>query len=199
LQAESSARGAILFSPAIPEKISAVHQLGFGAVIKVLLAFKTAFWREKDFEKIVGVNLQKLGFLFSEVLIPTWWTQFPSTAPLLSGWLAGPKAAQLKDESDEMIFQKAIDSLSAIFQMSGSELKEKLAASYIGNWMADPFTRGAYAYTTVESAEAIKILKRPVEETIYFAGEALHEGSAMGMVEAALESGMDMAKKILIA
>ena len=37
----------------------------------------------------------------------------------------------------------------------------------------------------------------PIEETLYFAGEAYFEGSANGTVEAALVNGQECAKKIL--
>jgi monoamine oxidase len=40
------------------------------------------------------------------------------------------------------------------------------------------------------------ILCDPVEDTIFFAGEALYDGSEMGTVEAALVSGKRVAKEI---
>jgi monoamine oxidase len=38
-----------------------------------------------------------------------------------------------------------------------------------------------------------------VKGTIYFAGEAIYEGRAMGTVEAALSSGQDAAQRLLNA
>jgi predicted NAD/FAD-dependent oxidoreductase len=49
----------------------------------------------------------------------------------------------------------------------------------------------------VETQAARKILKTPVEQTIYFAGEALFDGEQLGTVEAALVSGLEVAKGIL--
>jgi len=40
-------------------------------------------------------------------------------------------------------------------------------------------------------------LNEPVEKTIFFAGEYLYEGPAMGTVEAALTSGLRTADQII--
>ncbi len=80
--------------------------------------------------------------------------------------------------------------------MSILELKEKITGSQVINWVTDPFSRGAYSYGTVKGTDAIKFLSKPVESTIFFAGEAFYDGTLMGTVEAALDSGLKTAKKI---
>jgi monoamine oxidase len=65
------------------------------------------------------------------------------------------------------------------------------------NWVSDPYSYGAYAYTTVETVEARRVMLTPIADTLYFAGEAFYEGTAMGTVEAALVSGKQVAAKIL--
>jgi monoamine oxidase len=71
-----------------------------------------------------------------------------------------------------------------------------IAKWHIADWVSDPFARGAYAFATVGSRKHIEFLQVPIHNTIYFAGEALYIGDAMGTVEAALQSGRDAAKKI---
>ena len=44
---------------------------------------------------------------------------------------------------------------------------------------------------------ARKILNLPVQETIFFAGEALYDGEVPGTVEAALVSGREAAEKVI--
>ncbi|HET7179358.1 MAG TPA: FAD-dependent oxidoreductase, partial [Chryseosolibacter sp.] len=63
-------------------------------------------------------------------------------------------------------------------------------------WVADPFAGGAYAFATVETPNARALLTRPVQDTLYFAGEALYSGPAMGTVEAALVSGREVAARM---
>jgi monoamine oxidase len=118
---------------------------------------------------------------------------------LLTGWVAGPKADELKTADEETIIQKAIDSLASLFSLTEDELKANLQTSYVFNWAADPFTRGAYAYSTIGTKEARKTLMEPVEETLFFAGEALYDGTEMGTVEAALVSGQRVAKEVLVS
>ncbi len=56
---------------------------------------------------------------------------------------------------------------------------------------------GAYSFDKLETATARKILNLPIQETIFFAGEALYEGNAPGTVEAALVNGREAAEKVM--
>jgi len=141
--------------------------------------------------------LQDMAFLVSDENIPTWWTQHPKHSTLFTGWLGGARAEEKKDNTVEELLQQALQSLSNIFKIDIDELKANLIASNIINWTADPFTRGSYSYDTVASPVARKILMEGVDDTLFFAGEYLYDGPAMGTVEAALTSGQNVAKKIL--
>ncbi|HEY9362232.1 MAG TPA: FAD-dependent oxidoreductase, partial [Chitinophagaceae bacterium] len=57
--------------------------------------------------------------------------------------------------------------------------------------------RGAYSYTTLQTKEAINEMLKSEAETLFFAGEALQEGTVTGTVEAALISGQKAAEKVL--
>jgi len=197
LQADKNEKGAITFSPQIPEYHKAIQQMGFGSIIKILLEFDTPFWEDAATAKRVGTDLKNMGFILSSETIPTWWTQSPRHSAVLTGWLGGLPAARQKDTPAEEILKLCLQSLGNIFKMSGDELKDKLVAFDVANWTAEPFTRGSYAYDTVEAAGARKILTQPIENTIFFAGEYLYEGPSMGTVEAALTSGQQAATQII--
>lgn len=196
LQAEPGSYGAIRFSPALPHPFSAFQSLGFGSVIKILLQFKEPFWTNKQTQTRTGINLQNIGWLFSDAPVPTWWTQLPELSSLLTGWLAGPKAALLKDEPEENICNKALDSLAVLFKTDREELMSQLSYRRVVNWTSDPFTRGAYAYSTPDTSKLIKQLIEPFDGTLFFAGEALHDGPEMGTVEGALASGIRVANQV---
>ena len=178
------------FIPAIPKYHQAFRQMGFGGVIKILMEFTELFWKKQP-------QLQQMSFLFSEMEIPTFWTQHPQSYPLLVGWCAGPHAAAHKDLGNEMILQKTLGSLAQIFGYTPQWLENEMVAWQVHNWAADPFTGGAYTFLTVGSKEALEIVSRPLEDTLYFAGEAFVENMDVGTVEAALWSGRNVAKKIL--
>src|SRR5262249_27663931 len=61
------------------------------------------------------------------------------------------------------------------------------------DWDRDPFARGAYSYMLVGGKNAAQSLSRPVEHTLFFAGEATEFES--GTVEAALVSGQRAARQ----
>lgn len=188
LQAE-----AIDFAPAVPHIVRAARGFGFGGVIKFLFAFRRRFWEEKDsgFRHMPG-----LGFLFSDASVPTWWTQQPDETPVLTGWLAGPGACHTDHDTDAL-FNKALHSLAYLFDTTEAVISKEIAAWQIMNWFQDPYARGAYAYTTLDTSAARETLGTPLANTLFFAGEALYAGPAMGTVEAALASGQDTARKML--
>jgi monoamine oxidase len=185
----------IKFTPLLPDKIRAAKALGFGSVIKWILQFDEAFWSEKKYTG--NKDLVNMGFLFSEETIPTWWTQFPKKHAILTGWLGGPNAELLKDLNDEALLQKALQSLGNLFTISIADLKQKLKAWKVCNWSKDPFSYGAYSYTTLDHQKNVQTLKSPVENTLFFAGEGIYDGDDIGTVEAALSSGKDTAQKMI--
>lgn len=173
----------------------ALNQLGYGGVIKLSLEFKEPFW-EPD-EALDCRKLPGLGFVLSDAEIPTWWGQHPKQHWLLAGWLAGSKAQALAQLSDEALLEKGLESLAYIFKTTAAELRLLLAHWQVSNWVAHPLSRGAYAYSTVETPEALTLLMKGADATIYLAGEALYNGPAKGTVEAALASGQQVARAIL--
>ena len=185
----------VKFSPEIADVQNAINRLGFGNVIKVALNFKDQVWRAAT--NIGSVEKSDPGFIFSDAIIPTWWTQIPEKNGMITGWLAGPKATKLKNETDEKILSLALESLAVIFQIPRKTLQSKLLGSCIYNWSADEFSNGAYSYETIHSKNAKTIITTPIKDTLYFAGEAYYQGSESGTVEAALVSGEETAKKIL--
>ena len=198
LQAEPGSPGSIRFVPDLPEKRHAFAQLGFGAVIKVCLEFKTTFWQEPAFTPQHLNQAPDLAFLFSDThLFTAWWTQLPDQTPLLTAWLAGPPAEKYKDLPDHQLVAEALTALADIFNTSVPVLQEYLKASVVFNWAADPYARGAYAYATVAAGEVREIVTSPEANTLYFAGEGLYVGHAMGTVEAALASGLEAVQHIL--
>jgi monoamine oxidase len=181
-------RDLISFTPPLPNYAEASCNIGFGGVIKIIIEFSEAFW-END-------TLKNVGFLFTDATIPTWWTQLPEKTPVLTGWLGGPRVHLISLQEEDLKLT-AIRSLAHIFNCPADDIKQKVRRIVIGNWVSDPHTWGAYAYTTLHTEQALKTLQTPVDDTLFFAGEALYSGPEMGTVEAALASGKEIAEKII--
>ncbi|WP_276134928.1 flavin monoamine oxidase family protein [Polluticoccus soli] len=190
LQAEPNEEHAIRFLPSLERKWEAAKVIGAGIVMKFLLEFKTAFWKE-------NAETKDMGFILSDEIVPTWWTQTLEGSMLLTGWLAGPNAAKLKDDDEDMLLDDALNSLSNIFKIPHVTLREQLRTWYIANWQHQPFIKCAYSYATVGSKEAKEELNKPESSTIFFAGEATYIGQAAGTVEAALASAVNVVKEML--
>lgn len=196
LQAAPAEKGSVTISP-LPENVyDAIHALGSTGVIKHIFQFNEPFWN-KALVMDTGKPAEEVGFVFAETSVPTWWTQFPDNNGMFTGWLAGPAAVALKDAGEQELLEKALQSLSTIFHMDVSQLRQKLKGYQIINWTTDPFTRGAYVYERVDSKNAKRILNTPLENTIYFAGEGIYEGEQRGTVEAALLSGREVSSRIM--
>ncbi|HVD99848.1 MAG TPA: NAD(P)/FAD-dependent oxidoreductase [Cytophagaceae bacterium] len=171
-------KDAISFDPPLLQANKAFSWIGWGKVIKFIFKFR---------ENLGGKR--NTGFILSDEQIPTWWLQSPGDTTLLTGWFGGPKAETMLSVSEEELKEKALLSLANIFEKNIQTLKELLQAWEIVHWGKVENIEGGYSYDTTESAYAKKFLQTPVEETIYFAGEAIYTGPSGGTVEAALESG----------
>lgn len=183
----------IRFTPSLPKHEQAFEQMGFGSVIKFLVEFDATFWKDH-----IGRSLDNASFIFSDAEIPTWWTQLPNNAPVLTGWLGGP-VTQTIEHYQTSLFEKAIRSLQAIVGCSERDIRKSIRHWQIVDWSTDPFSHGAYSYATVQTAQALELITKPVDDTIYFVGEACYQGTAMGTVEAALISGKEVGEKFIFS
>ncbi len=191
MKADVSHPAFITFDPPLPEIQSAFENIGFGNIIKIIVTCNDLFWEKEKYQ------MQKMGFLFADAEIPTWWTQFPDTAPVLTGWLAGPRAHAVRYKSDTEIKSIAMDSLAHIFALTQDDLKKMIRDCKIINWSADIFSNGSYAYTTVNGNDSIAFLKNGIGSKLFFAGDAIYSGHSVGTVEAALTSAVEVTDRLL--
>ncbi len=191
LQATPLADGSVRFAPGLDAKRRALEGLASGPVVKVVLQFRSAFWEEWD-----GGRYQEAAFFHAPgAEFPTFWTCRPLRAPLLNAWVGGPKAARLCAKSLADIVATAMHSLESIF--SGRLRGLELEAAYVHNWTADPYARGAYSYVTVGGGEARRTLAAPLQDTLFFAGEATDCAGEAATVTGALRSGARAAREAI--
>jgi monoamine oxidase len=182
----------IALPTAARHRATAAADIGFGNVVKILFRFATTWWAD-----LGERDLSDLSFLLSDAAVPTWWTQYPDEYPVLTGWLAGPKANRVSSLGEAELIGMGLASLGEIFGLPADRIRGDLVAARAINWGDDPFARGAYTYATPRTREARSVLRRPNGGAIFFSGEALYTGSDMGTVEAALASGQETAQTIL--
>jgi monoamine oxidase len=177
--------GMVAFEPALPDKTEAIAGLEFGHVVKVTFSFHRPWWPERDF-----------GFIHAlRELLPTWWS-YPE-APMITGWAGGPKADALLGHSPAELEMLGLDILARIFSKTIAAIRAELVACHSYNWAQDPYARGAYSYIPVGGLYLPKQLGAPIEDTLFFAGEATARDAQMGTVFGAFESGLRAASEVM--
>jgi monoamine oxidase len=83
--------------------------------------------------------------------------------------------------------------------VSQSELEKILEDAHFHDWQSDPFSLGAYSYGKAGANEAQQVLTEPIQDMIYFAGEATDTTGNNGTVHGAIASGYRAAKQIVDA
>jgi monoamine oxidase len=200
--------GSIEFLPAPAGILGAARRLAMGEVVRTVLVFDRPFWterRERSIPRAVQRSLSDLSFLFApEEMPPTWWTPNPESAPMLTAWLGGPRAAALLQSiaasgNRDGWLRQCLATLSKVFQIPGGEMERLLSSWHMHDWTHDEFSRGAYSYVPAGALDAPAKLTIPVEDTLYFAGEHTDTTGHWGTVHAALGSGVRAAAQILSA
>ena len=183
--------GSIQFEPRPTEILRQADRLAMGAALRVVLVFGSKFWPDN------------LSFLFTPSEIPaTWWTPMPNGAPTLTGWAGGPKAESLARSGasaggNAALLTSCLSILAKVFNRPRSQLEGLLASWHTHDWLADPYACGAYSYVPAGALDAPERMTRPVEDTLYFAGEHTDVTGHWGTVHAALQSGTLAAERIL--
>jgi monoamine oxidase len=192
LQRPPNTPGAVRFAPELKPKRKPLELLGNGPVHKVLLRFHEPFWERLDEGKYREVAF----FHAPGATFPTFWTSVPMRSPMLVAWSAGPNAQRLTGRTREEIIAAALDSVQLLFGKK-IDVREQLEASFFHDWQRDPFSSGAYSYVLAGGGRARKELARPIEDTLFFAGEAADVDGESGTVSGALQSGVRAARDLI--
>jgi monoamine oxidase len=198
LQSAKKQLGAVQFRPALREKKQALSKLKMGEVVRVNLRFRERFWEGiRPSRKSLG----KMTFLFSHSeLFPTWWTAFPQKSPLISAWSPSWHSEELIGRPHSYIAWQALAKLASVLSTTKGHLQEMLKETYVLDWHSDPFARGAYSYVMAGGESAAEALGKPVQSTLFFAGEATatdgHNGTVHGAMTTAERAVREMLETI---
>jgi len=192
-------RNDVQFTPRLTSKEEAARKLAVGQVVKVILRFREFFWENLSLPTEDGGRGELKDFSFihaPDELPPTWWTQLPVRAPLLVGWAGGTRAEKLLAASADALRDQSLEALSHILAVPRNFIEDSLVEFYTHNWANDPFSLGAYSYIPVGGLDAQAELAKPVQNTIYFAGESTNTNGHHGTVHGAIASGLRAAEMV---
>jgi monoamine oxidase len=190
LQAPPGEPGMVDFTPGLTQKRTDLRGVEMGHVVKLVFAFADRIW-ERRFPN-------ELGFLIApNETFNGWWTGYPVYAPVLVAWAGGPAADALAGLSSMARVDRALESLAHLLGEARSFVDRQLVTWAGHDWAADPFARGAYSYVRSGGIEAQALLASPLEDTLFFAGEATELAGHQATVHGALFAGERAADEVL--
>jgi monoamine oxidase len=184
------ANGSIELHPVPKALPQATRQLAMGQVVKVVLRFENSPWpgSAPDF---TFVHSHSPAAPFT-----TFWFEASGEQHQITAWVGGPRAAPLSGRATEELAQLALEGLSSGLNVPLAAFRDSLRGAHHHDFTQDPAFAGAYAYVRAGGIEAASKLAEPVQNTLFFAGEAL-DIEYPGTVPGALGSGQHTARKLI--
>ena len=161
-----------------------------GHAVRVTLAFRSPFWEQAE----DGRYRDAAFFRCEEGAFSAFWTQMPLRSRTIVAWAGGPRATALNGTPVQERIDRARDEFGAIFGQRDLARRE-YEAGVTHDWSTDPLACGAYTYVATGAGAARAALGAPVDDTLFFAGEATSTDGQGGTVSGAFGTGMRAARE----
>jgi monoamine oxidase len=148
-----------LFFPLLPEKTEAAAGLPLGLADKLYLALDNA----EEFGRDSRV------FARTDTKDTASYTVRPQGRPQIEGYFGNGFADELERGGVAAFVDFAVGQLVDVF---GSDFRKRLSLLDMHLWRADPFARGSYSFARPGKVECRGTLAAPVDDRLFFAGEA---------------------------
>ena len=180
------AREDVTFAPVLPAKRDAADGLPLGLANKLFFAFDG---RMDDLDPdgdifLVGSTIRRETMSYQVR---------PFGRPTVQCFFGGEFATGMEREGFAAMAAFATDELAAL---RGNAIRTQLTPLAASSWRADEFARGSYSYARPGHADDRAILAAPVDNRIFFAGEATSP-NFFSTVHGAYETGLRAAKEAL--
>ncbi|WP_245930813.1 flavin monoamine oxidase family protein [Methylobacterium radiodurans] len=174
---------AIRFVPALPEKIAAAQGLPLGLANKVFLELVTPDELPKDAHLIGNVRATRTGAYHLR----------PFGRPVIEGYFGGHLARDLEAAGEAAAAAFALDELAGLL---GSDFRRRARLLICTQWGKVASIRGSYAYARPGATGQRAVLAAPVNDRLFFAGEATSP-DAFTTARGAYETGIRAAGEAL--
>jgi monoamine oxidase len=177
--------GGLRFHPALPEKIEAAAVLPLGLADKLYLGLDGAGEFPKDSHLYGALDSVRTASYHVR----------PFGRPLIEVYFAGRFARDLEAEGEAAFASFAIGQLASLL---GEGIRKRLHPIAATAWARDPYACGSYSHALPGHADARSVLAAPVDERLFFAGEAcmVHDFST---AHGAYRSGVAAAEAVIAA
>jgi monoamine oxidase len=171
----------LAFDPVLPAKLDAANGLPLGLADKLFFAFDGDGMAEHF---LVGSTTRRETMSYQVR---------PFGRPRVNCFFGGEFAAGMEREGIEAMAAFATDELA---QLLGGEVRRQLRPLVASFWRGDEFARGSYSYAKPGHADDRAVLATPVDNRIFFAGEACSP-HYFSTVHGAYETGIAAAEAAL--
>ena len=153
--------GHIRFTPGLPlESARALDGLKMGALTKIVLHFG-----KERFGFVPHQFLAEVGDPTRAMTFETW----PFDHDIIIANLGGDYARGIAKLGEQAAVEHAMDRL---IKITGSDVRKHFNSGRLAAWTEDPFSLGAYAVALPGRMRSREILAKPLNERLWFAGEA---------------------------
>jgi monoamine oxidase len=192
--------GGISFSPGLPgEMTSALSRMGMDPTLRLILDFKKNFWGENS------------DFILGGKTAPQYFNAGVSKSEFyrtMSITINGAKAAALSAKGPDLMIADILAELDALYAGQGSlYIRRNLDAAdpnfgkiiyILKDWSKDPFTKGGYSYPLANATATDRLaIGKPVNNKLFFAGEATDIKGDAGTVSGALSSAERVSEEVI--
>lgn len=179
-------RSIIQFDPDLPSrKKIAIERLGMGILDSLVLKFSKIFWPQTCCGMVFSDPALDFRFFMN--------LNYFQQQPIITSRVAGEHAKMLEELNDKIWLEKAMKGLSQVFGKDIPAPENYLTV----RWGKDKFSYGSYSYIAKEaSGTEYDVLAEPIDNRLFFAGEATHR-QYPGTVHGAYLSGIRAAEGVL--
>ena len=114
---------------------------------------------------------------------------------VLLAFVMGEQAEHLTSLGNDTAIVNAL--LGELDGMYNGQATASFMDAHVENWTTNPFVQGAYSYSTVGMHKARQIAAQPVDNTLFFAGEAMNTNGHHQTVHGAVETGYNQVINLL--
>lgn len=180
------AAGKIVFDPPLPQwKLDAIAALPMGVLNKVVIEFKTDIFGDTPDNSWVmwdGPDRDNIAFVIK-----------PLSAPIAVGFYGAKRARDYEKDDDAALAHVK----GALRRMYGPRVDSQLSRTGLTHWGSNPYTLGSYSAARPGGSKMHAVLAKPVDDRVFFAGEACARPLFNGSLAGAYESAVDASKLII--
>ncbi len=154
------AQEVIRFDPPLPDKLAAAAGLPLGVDDKLFISLDGPLPGIEHDAYLVGSTTARETMSYQVR---------PLDRPAIYCFFGGRFAAALEREGEAAMFDFAAGELSRLF---GNDIRKRMSSLVATAWQRDPWARGSYSFALPGHADDRAVLAAPVDDRLFFAGEA---------------------------